>query len=302
MDALILIDKPSGITSSEVVRRIKRLVKPSRVGHLGTLDPFATGVLPIMIGEATKLAPMLEGGDKEYEGMIRLGVETDTLDRDGEPVREAPIPEITPDALDSVAAQFTGKIEQVPPVYSAIKRGGERMYALARKGVEVEPPQARTVGIKSLSIEAADSATLKFRARCTPGTYARSLARDIAIALGTAGHLCELRRTANGNFRIESAISLEMALKELEAGGAIRSAIGLREALEGIPEVAVDEPTEIRLRNGDSRALDATVPAGCELFKVIRDGRLVAIAKPISRMTAALVRVFNTRDDEGTTD
>ena len=186
MNAILLVDKPAGISSAEVVRRVKSRVKPARVGHLGTLDPFATGLLPIMIGEATKLAPFIDGGDKEYAGLIRLGIETDTLDRDGAEVRRADLPAISPEKIAQVTAQFTGAIEQVPPVYSAIKRAGVPLYRLARRGDDVAPPEKRSVEIKRLDlvIEAPDA--IRFVATCSPGTYARSLARDIGIALGTS--------------------------------------------------------------------------------------------------------------------
>src|SRR5690348_3972653 len=140
MDGILLIDKPGGITSAEVVRRIKARVRPSRVGHLGTLDPFATGLLPILVGEGTKLAPFLQDGEKQYEGTIALGVETDTLDPTGLAVRTADVPAITPAMLAETAARFTGRIVQQPPIFSAIKRGGVPLYKLARRGDEVEPP------------------------------------------------------------------------------------------------------------------------------------------------------------------
>ena len=163
MNAILLVDKPAGISSAEVVRRVKSRVKPARVGHLGTLDPFATGLLPIMIGEATKLAPFIDGGDKEYAGVIRLGVETDTLDRDGAEVRRAEVPTISAEQLAQVTAQFTGSIEQVPPVYSAIKRAGVPLYRLARRGEEVAPPEKRTVEIKRLDLtcEAPDAISIR---------------------------------------------------------------------------------------------------------------------------------------------
>jgi tRNA pseudouridine55 synthase len=294
MDGIILIDKPSGITSAEVVRRIKARVKPARVGHLGTLDPFATGVLPIMVGEATKLAPMLEGGEKVYEGVIKLGVETDTLDRDGKVVREAPVPAIDADRLAEVAKQFTGKIDQVPPVFSAIKRDGVRMYKLARKGnpEELEPPPVRTVEIKQLALECASPGEIRFVATCSPGTYARALARDIGIALGTVAHLKDLRRTRSGHFAIADAISLEDALN-IGAGESARL-ISLRDALPDLAELEVDDEAEELLRNGDPRALEGKLPAGSEMFKVIHAGHLVAVAKATSRVTATIVRVFNT--------
>jgi tRNA pseudouridine55 synthase len=294
LDGIILIDKPSGITSAEVVRRIKARVKPARVGHLGTLDPFATGVLPIMVGEATKLAPMLEGGEKVYQGVIRLGVETDTLDRDGKVVREAPVPALDADRLAEVAKQFTGKIDQVPPVFSAIKRDGVRMYKLARKGnpEELEPPPIRTVEIKQLSLDCASADEIRFVAACSPGTYARALARDIGVALGTVAHLKELRRTRSGHFAIADAISLDEALN-IAAGESARL-ISLRDALPDLAELEVDDEAEELLRNGDPRALEGKLPAGTEMFKVIHAGHLVAVAKATSRVTATIVRVFNT--------
>jgi tRNA pseudouridine55 synthase len=294
MDGIILIDKPAGITSAEVVRRIKRYVKPARVGHLGTLDPFATGLLPIMIGEATKLAPFLEGGDKQYEGVIRLGAETDTLDRDGAVVRTAPVPALTRERLAEVAARFTGKIEQTPPIYSAIKRAGIPLYRLARRGEEVAPPEPRTVEIRSLELAAESADSIRFTARCSPGTYARALARDIGAALGSAGYLCELRRTRHGDFSIDNAQPLDGVLDSLQSErAAALPVIGLREALAEMAEVSVDADGERRLRNGDSRALDSLPAAGGGLFKVIsHDGRLIAVARATSRVTAVIERIF----------
>lgn len=295
MDAIVLVDKPAGISSAEVVRRVKSRVKPARVGHLGTLDPFATGLLPIMIGEATKLAPYIDGGDKEYEGLIRLGIETDTLDRDGTVIRTAEVPSLRKEELDAVAAKFTGVIEQVPPVFSAIKRAGVPLYKLARRGETVEPPEMRRVEIKRLTLTLVASDAIRFDAICSPGTYARSLARDIGVALGTAAHLEELRRIRNGAFSIVDASTMPALLEALESGGSEFRMIGLAESLPEMPEVRVDEIVEARLRNGDSRALDSMVPAGGELFKVVTArGDLVAVMRATSRVTAIIERIFNT--------
>src|SRR5262249_51124406 len=152
MNAVIVIDKPAGITSAEVVRRIKRSVKPARVGHLGTLDPFATGVLPILIGEATKLAPFLQGSDKRYAGLIKLGVETNTLDPDGSAARTAPDPAINPKSLAATDRNSGGMLSQFPPVFPAINRAGVPLSRLARKGVDVQPPQPRKIEIKFLKL------------------------------------------------------------------------------------------------------------------------------------------------------
>jgi tRNA pseudouridine55 synthase len=291
MDGIILVDKPAGITSSEVVRRIKALVKPARVGHLGTLDPFATGLLPIMIGEATKLAPFLGDGEKGYEGTIQLGTETDTLDPDGVVTRTAEVPPLERARLDEVAARFTGTIEQVPPVFSALKRGGVRLYELARRGGEVEPPPARRVEIRALRLEAGDATTIRFQVECSTGTYVRALARDIGIALGTVAHLKELRRVRSGTFSISDARPLDAILAALRDRGPFRL-IGLREALADLPEVEVDAATERRIRNGDSRALDGMVPPDATLFRVISNGVLLAVAAADSPVNAHLVRVF----------
>ena len=294
MNAILLVDKPAGISSAEVVRRVKSRVKPARVGHLGTLDPFATGLLPIMIGEATKLAPFIDGGDKTYAGLIRLGVETDTLDRDGAEIRRADVPAISPETVSQVTAQFTGAIEQVPPVYSAIKRGGVPLYRLARRGDDVAPPDKRSVEIKRLELICEAPDAIRFVATCSPGTYARSLARDIGVALGTVAHLDELRRTRNGAFSIADAMPLADVLESLDSGAPILHVINLRDALVGLAELVVDATAEKRLRNGDSRALDSQVPQDGPLFKVISEsGELIAIARATSRVTAIVERIFN---------
>jgi len=234
MDAVLLVDKPAGISSAEAVRQVKARVRPARVGHLGTLDPFATGLLPILVGEATKLAPFLQDGEKEYAGVIRLGLATDTLDRTGAGIETAPVPPLTPTALSEAAARFTGKIVQQPPIFSAIKRGGVPLYKLARRGVEVEPPPPREVEISRLALEAIDAESIRFVAVCSTGTYMRSLARDIGVALGTVAHLAELRRLRSGSFTLAQARPLAAMLETL-AEGKSAGLIGMREALGAMP-------------------------------------------------------------------
>ncbi len=292
MDGIILIDKPAGPTSADVVRQLKWRVKPARVGHLGTLDPFATGVLPILVGEATKLAPFLHDGEKHYAGLIAMGTETDTLDRTGAVVRTAAVPPLDAARMAAIAARFTGTITQTPPIFSAIKRGGVPLYKLARRGEEVAPPEPRQVEIARLELAAEGDAAIRFTLVCSPGTYVRSLARDIGLALDTAAHLQELRRVRNGAFAIENARPLDEVLAALENGGDGLRLIGLREAVSDLPEAAVDEATAKRLRNGDSRALDGLVPATAGWFKVIANGRLLAIAEATSRVTAVIARIF----------
>jgi tRNA pseudouridine55 synthase len=303
LSGIILIDKPAGPTSAEVVRQVKWRVKPARVGHLGTLDPFATGVLPILVGEGTKLAPFLHDGDKHYEGIIVLGSETDTLDRTGEVVRTAAIPAIDNAKLEAITALFSGTVTQTPPIFSAIKRDGVPLYKLARRGDEVAPPSPREVQIAQLVLTAEGADAIRFSLVCSPGTYMRSLARDIGIALGSAAHLAELRRTRSGGFAIENARSMATVLTALDDGEDV-GLIAIRDAVHELAEVAVEATLEQRLRNGDSRALDGLVPPRAldsampprsnKFFKVIFDGHLIAIAEATSRVTAVIARVFAT--------
>ena len=291
MDGILLIDKPAGFGSAETVRRVKRFVKPSKVGHLGTLDPFATGLLPILIGEATKIAQFLEHSDKRYQGIIALGTETDTLDRTGAVVRTAGVARLDPVRIGEIARQFTGEFEQVPPVYSAIKRAGVPLYKLARQGAEPEPAQPRRVKVKCLElhIEAADR--LRFSLCCATGMYVRSLARDIGVALGSAAHLAELRRVATAGFSIEQCIALEKAVAAFEQGR-IPALIGLGEALPEMASVEVDQGVGRRVRNGDASGLVSAVRMGLEPFKVVCDGSLIAIAEIGSDRQIHLLRVF----------
>ncbi|MGD0074103.1 MAG: tRNA pseudouridine(55) synthase TruB [Candidatus Binataceae bacterium] len=294
LDGIVLVDKPGGISSAEVVRRIKAKVKPARVGHLGTLDPFATGLLPILVGQATRLAEFLEHGDKHYQGTIALGAETDTLDRCGETVRVAPVPQLDRALLAKVATRFIGRIEQVPPLYSAIKRGGVPLYKLARRGGEVEPAPARMVEIVSLELEAEGESALRFNVICSPGTYVRSLARDIGIALDTAAHLSELRRLHSSGFSIADAIALDEAVARIERGDS-SLLIGMREALAAMGEISVNEAVRNRLFNGDWAALEGLIPDDSESrpLKVMCGSDLVAIAELGKDRRASLLRVFS---------
>lgn len=291
MDGILLIDKPAGLTSAEADRRVRRWLKPARVGHLGTLDPLATGLLPLVVGEATKLAPFLADAEKEYEGVIRLGVETDTLDSAGRVVREAPVPALDTVLLAELAARFSGTIEQTPPVYSAIKRAGVPLYKLARRGAPVAPPSPRLVEVRNLELEPGDADEVRFRMVCSAGTYLRAFARDIGVALGSAAHLAKLRRLRSGGLSVEQAKALSDVLAELEGGGRVEL-LGMREALSHLAEAQVEERLGCRLRNGDFSALDGRVPAGALLFKVVCGESLLAVAEATSNATARLVRVF----------
>ncbi len=213
MDGVLNIDKPRGITSHDVVKRVRRILRIKKVGHTGTLDPEATGVLPVLVGKATKISRFLINSDKEYIATMMLGIKTDTGDSKGRVISEASGPFPSEREIRSVFEGFTGSILQIPPMYSAIKVNGMPLYSLARKGIEVER-KAREVTVYSLDIRNIESTLITFRVHCSKGTYIRTLVSDIGDALGVGGHLVSLRRIVSGKFRIEDSVSL----KELEEG------------------------------------------------------------------------------------
>ena len=242
MDGLLIIDKPPGLTSADVVRVVKRHLR-CKTGHLGTLDPFATGVLPVCIGEGTKIAQFLATADKAYSGIARLGQQTDSGDLTGTVIRSAPVPTISAQRLTAVAQSLLGELVQTPPMYSAVKQDGTPLYKLARQGIAVER-QPRRVHIAELQLVAHADTRLGFSLACSKGTYVRVLAEQIGIALGTVAHLEALRRTRFGHFGLDQAIALD----ELERG-AVR-VIGLREALAHLREIQIDAATSHRARQG----------------------------------------------------
>jgi tRNA pseudouridine55 synthase len=254
MNGILIFDKPAGLTSAEIVRRVKARIG-GKVGHLGTLDPFATGVLPLCVGEGTKIAQFLNASDKRYEGVIRLGSATDTGDRSGAVVRTTAVPDLSDEDIERVAHAFTGPILQVPPMYSAIKRSGVPLYRLARKGIEVER-EARPVRIAYLRLEARSPGTLWFEVACSKGTYVRVLAEDIGAALGSAAYLDTLRRTAFGAFEIGRAVGLDTWNP-----GAPCGLIPLSEALAHLPALRLDSSAADAARQGRARVLEQVTSA-----------------------------------------
>ncbi len=206
-EGLLNIDKPAGMTSHDVVAQVRRVTRVRRVGHAGTLDPIATGVLLVGVGQATRLLEYLVGQPKTYEARLRLGQATSTYDTEGEVVAERPYTHVTLALLNDALPAFRGQIEQQPPIYSAIKKDGQPLYKLARQGIEVEVPP-RQVTIYALELLACDAPTVDLRVTCSAGTYIRSLAHDLGESLGCGAHLAGLRRTAIGDFGVETAVPL----------------------------------------------------------------------------------------------
>lgn len=208
MDGFLLIDKPSGITSHDVVSFIRRKFDMRRVGHAGTLDPLATGVLIILLGKATKLFDKFSGFDKAYEATLTLGMRTDTADTQGNILNRSPFEGVTNKQVEDVFSRFVGEIEQIPPMVSALKVNGKRLYKLARKGIEVkrEPRKIRIDLLKVINFSLPD---VKFYLECSKGTYVRKLAEDVGEILGCGGCISQIRRTKIGRYTIESAVTLE---------------------------------------------------------------------------------------------
>jgi len=211
-DGVLLVDKPAGLTSHDVVDRVRRHFGFHKVGHCGTLDPAATGLLLIVLERATKLQDKLMADDKVYEGTMLLGVSTDSQDADGAVIAEKPVPALDAAGLEEVVSRFRGDLQQVPPMVSAIKHKGRPLYKLARKGQTVER-EPRLVHIYDLRVLGIELPRIRFRVVCTKGTYVRTLCSDIGDTLGCGAHLCELRRIRSGDFDVKNAQPLEAVLK-----------------------------------------------------------------------------------------
>jgi tRNA pseudouridine55 synthase len=292
----LVLDKPQFITSTHALNKVKRLFDAAKAGHAGTLDPLATGILPIAFGEATKTIPHVVDGAKEYRFLVRWGIETNTDDAEGEPVQES-IERPSRDAIEAALPEFRGEIMQVPPRFSAIKIEGERAYDLARDG-ETFQIEARPVDVHHLEIVDVPSPdNCLFDAECGKGTYVRALARDLGRKLGCFGHVAELRRTRVGPFSEEDAISLERLI-EMSNSGAGREALleallPVETALDGIPALAISRADAARLKRGKPiilRGRDAPIHHG--LIYVTSSGTLVALGE-VSQGELRPSRVFN---------
>jgi tRNA pseudouridine55 synthase len=250
MDGVLVIDKPKGPTSFDVVRQVRSLLKVKKVGHTGTLDPMATGVLPLCLGEATKVAGYITESNKAYDAVVRLGAETDTQDAEGKVVAEAPVPPLTTARLEEVLGRFRGTFEQVPPMYSAVKVGGKRLYELARAGEEVERA-ARQVTVYELLLRDFSATHLTLSVRCSKGFFVRTLAYDVGRALGCGAHLEALRRTHSGSFTLAQALPLAEVVELVKQPEALaKRLLPLSEALVDLPVVRVSAADAERVSHG----------------------------------------------------
>lgn len=272
----MVVDKPVGPTSHDVVDAVRRALRERRVGHTGTLDPFASGVLPVCVGQATRLARFLTDGEKEYRATVRLGFATDTDDLTGAPLGDARPADVSDDAVRAGCARLVGTLAQVPPAFSAKKVGGERLYALARAGRPV-PREAVTVTVHAIEVVSREGDALVIDVRCGAGTYVRAIARDLGELLGTGAHLTALRRTRSGGFDERAAVPLDR--------------VGEPDALRPLEALLADWPTvRVGARGAEAigfgRAVtreltDAAWPQGAAHVRVLADdGTLLAIAVP----------------------
>lgn len=276
MNGVLVVDKPKGITSFDVVREVRRAVAIKKVGHTGTLDPMATGVLPICLGDGTKIAQFIIEATKAYDATLKLGATTDTLDAEGKVLETRPVPPITRELLEATLSKFRGTLQQVPPMYSAIKIGGKRLYELARAGEEVERAP-REVTVFELVLRDFSSDEVQLSVRSSKGFFVRSLAADIGEALGCGAHLSALRRTQSGPFTLAQSIPLADVVAQ---GPAIASRlVGLSDALSDIPELKISAAEAARVKHG---GVVEVAPTLTGLHRIIEPtGVLLAIADAV---------------------
>ncbi|MEK6600201.1 MAG: tRNA pseudouridine(55) synthase TruB [Deltaproteobacteria bacterium] len=298
MTGVLIIDKPAGPTSHDVVTMVKKRLGARKAGHIGTLDPLATGVLPLCINEATKLARFLEKGEKEYLATIKLGEETDTYDSEGVVVAKGDITSITKESIVSAINDFKGRIKQIPPMFSAVKMDGVPLYKLARQCVTVER-KPRDVEIYSIDITNITLPFITINVICSRGTYIRSLAFDIGRKLGCGAHLVSLRRMKSGMFSLKDSISIN-DLKDLQEDTLHNNIIPVERLFSNIPDIEVDTLTANKIMDGlapDTKSFNTGVifsPSirDNEMIRFTANGRIIALATYRGEEGFKLERVF----------
>src|SRR3989344_3437661 len=284
MNGILVIDKPRGLTSHDVVMVVKKRLGAKKAGHIGTLDPIATGILPVCINGATRLARFLEGGRKEYVASIKLGEETDTYDAEGNVVLKKDITSVRKEDIIAVVHSFRGRIRQTPPMFSAIKVNGVALYRLARQGGDVE--------IYDIHVEDITFPFTTVGVTCSKGTYVRSLAFDIGRKLGCGAHLVGLRRTSNGIFSVNDSVSMDNACE--------KDIIPVERLFADLPGISVDEVSALRIRNGlipfnNGSAMELNISSSIkdgEMIKFTLNGRIIALANYKGSNEFRLERVF----------
>lgn len=297
LHGIVLLDKPQGLSSNQALQAVRRLLRAAKGGHTGALDPLATGLLPLCFGEATKLAGSLLGARKAYLAECRLGLTTDTADSEGELVRQRPVPQLDAAAIEAALAKLRGRILQVPPMYSALKQGGERLYAKARRGETVEVP-ARAVDVYRLELLARTDDTLQLLVECGSGTYVRSLAVDLGEDLGCGAHLTALRRIWVEPFREPRMVTLPQLEQAAGQGDEALLAwlLPVSAGLSDLPVLLLDETQSMAISRGQQIALPGLAEAGrCVAYA--SDGALLALLEPDAEGRTRILRGFNLPPD-----
>jgi tRNA pseudouridine55 synthase len=279
VNGILVVDKPAGISSNDVVQQAKRLFGAQKVGHTGSLDPLATGVLPLCFGEATKFSQYLLDADKKYWAQVRLGITTETADADGEVIAQADTSGITESQVTAALETFVGEIEQIPSMYSALKHQGQPLYKLARQGIEVERAPRR-ISIYSAELLQFSEASIELRVHCSKGTYIRSLAEDLGAALGCGGHVSALRRLAAGPYEEAQATTLD----ELREVGDVREMDALllpvSSAVGSWPAVRLHEDTAHYLRQGQPvQVAHAPTDGWVQIFELAEEDRFLGVGE-----------------------
>lgn len=275
MNSVLVVDKPKGPTSFDVVQAVRRALKLKKAGHTGTLDPMATGVLAVCLGDATRVAQVFTDGDKAYDATIKLGVTTDTLDAEGRVLEERPVPQLSSESIEALLARFRGEQLQTPPMFSAIKKDGKRLYELARAGEEIDR-EARPVTVRSLVLNDFSRDELKLSVACSKGFFVRTLAADLGEALGCGAHLTALRRTQSGPFSLAAAVPLQAIIEQGEAAVS-GHLVSVDASLSFLPEVKTSSAEAERVKHGG--VVEVARP-DCALVRVTDpDGRVLALAE-----------------------
>ena len=280
MNGLLIIDKPPGMTSFDVVRQVRRMTKTRRVGHAGTLDPMATGVLPVAVGTATRLIEYLMAGDKAYRATLKLGSATDTQDSDGQVLEEKSWQDVDLASVSAAVENFIGDFEQLPPMYSALKKDGQPLYKLARQGIEVDR-EPRRVHVESLTIDEYSPPYMTFTVTCSKGTYVRTLCHEIGQILGCGAHMTDLRRLSCGRFDLAASHPLQV-FKELSEQGRALPILSLADILADWKALTVDGVILKRLQNGVAphmADLKGDEPVAGDKVRFIAEDKLVAVAR-----------------------
>jgi tRNA pseudouridine55 synthase len=282
LDGAIVIDKPEGWTSHDVVGKMRRIAQTKRIGHLGTLDPIATGVLPLVVGRATRLAKFYTRSEKIYEGIVRFGWATNTYDRAGEPRGATRDVRIEAAELEALLERFRGEFLQTPPPVSAKKIAGRRAYELARKDIAVELPPS-PVNVYELTVLSIEGDSVKLRVHCSGGTYMRSIAHDLGVAMGCGAHLAELRRLASGEFDIAQARTVAQLVTLAAEERLIEALVPMAQMIPGLPSVFVDDIAAAQIRQGRNFNVSPfrTQPDAKFVKAVTGQGELVAVGEAV---------------------